>query len=434
MEKWIESLRNRFTDRRVAPPDGLWKDIQASLVERNIIECRSDSRKRVSFPVLLRRAVAVAACLAGVVWVGYLLIHNDNYDSYVADDSGKHYKSVGGSTLPSGVLRVKTVDSENNTVADYSRIVGESNAKQEILEQDNTAQFTGEDVIASRDTITNESETANDDNTESVVVKRRSSHDNQYGNANKRHEGKLFAASAKKNGGGVGQVSLSVYGSGMASLGSSSGASGVALMASNQYQGSIGSNIVNDEVMLLSTTYVDDDEPSEIKIRHRQPLKVGMAVRFDLGGRWGLDTGMNYSYHFSTMSSDDEFNGYHTEQKLHFVGLPLAVSYNVWGRKNLEVYLSAGGAVEFCVSGKSSTTRSMSDDNTQSYDQDLRDRRPQWSVNASAGLQYKINDILGVYLEPGVGYYFDNGSNVSTIYKEKPLNFNFTVGLRFMVR
>ena len=76
----------------------------------------------------------------------------------------------------------------------------------------------------------------------------------------------------------------------------------------------------------------------------------------------------------------------------------------------------------------------MSDDNTQSYDQDLRDRRPQWSVNASAGLQYKINDILGVYLEPGVGYYFDNGSNVSTIYKEKPLNFNFTVGLRFMVR
>ena len=238
----------------------------------------------------------------------------------------------------------------------------------------------------------------------------------------------------KKNGGGVGQVSLSVYGSGMASLGSSSGASGVALMASNQYQGSIGSNIVNDEVMLLSTTYVDDDEPSEIKIRHRQPLKVGMAVRFDLGGRWGLDTGMNYSYHSSTMSSDNEFNGYHTEQKLHFVGLPLAVSYNVWGRKNLEVYLSAGGAVEFCVSGKSSTTRSMSDDNTQSYDQDLRDRRPQWSVNASAGLQYKINDILGVYLEPGVGYYFDNGSNVSTIYKEKPLNFNFTVGLRFMVR
>ena len=69
-----------------------------------------------------------------------------------------------------------------------------------------------------------------------------------------------------------------------------------------------------------------------------------------------------------------------------------------------------------------------------SVDGDLRDRRPQWSVDASAGVQYNFSDSFGLYAEPGVGYYFDNGSNVKTIYKEKPFNFNLNVGFRLTVR
>ena len=57
--------------------------------------------------------------------------------------------------------------------------------------------------------------------------------------------------------------------------------------------------------------------------------------------------------------------------------------------------------------------------------------RLQWSVSGAVGFQYNFIDRLGVYVEPGVGYYFDDGSNVLTIYKDKPFNFNFQVGLRF---
>ena len=43
----------------------------------------------------------------------------------------------------------------------------------------------------------------------------------------------------------------------------------------------------------------------------------------------------------------------------------------------------------------------------------------------------KITEKLGIYAEPGVVYYFDDGSNVNTIRKEHPFNFNIQLGVRF---
>ena len=123
-----------------------------------------------------------------------------------------------------------------------------------------------------------------------------------------------------------------------------------------------------------------------------------------------------------------------TEQKLHFVGIPVAVSYDIWHTDFLEVYASAGGAAEFCVSGRSHTEYVEDGKVTDTANADVRDKRPQWSVGASAGVQYNVSNAIGVYVEPGVSYYFDNGSGVNTVYKDKPLNFNLNVGLRFTFR
>ena len=62
---------------------------------------------------------------------------------------------------------------------------------------------------------------------------------------------------------------------------------------------------------------------------------------------------------------------------------------------------------------------------------DVREKPWQYSVNAAAGMQLNLSSVVGLYVEPGVSYYFDNGSSVSNIYKEKPLNFNLEFGLRF---
>lgn len=58
----------------------------------------------------------------------------------------------------------------------------------------------------------------------------------------------------------------------------------------------------------------------------------------------------------------------------------------------------------------------------------------QWSVSAAAGVQVNFTKNIGLYAEPGVAYYFDDGSEVETIRKEHPFNFNLQVGLRFSIK
>ena len=54
----------------------------------------------------------------------------------------------------------------------------------------------------------------------------------------------------------------------------------------------------------------------------------------------------------------------------------------------------------------------------------------QWSVNAAAGAEYTFIPQLGVYLEPSLGYYFDDGTSLEHYYKEHPLAPSIEFGLR----
>ena len=47
------------------------------------------------------------------------------------------------------------------------------------------------------------------------------------------------------------------------------------------------------------------------------------------------------------------------------------------------------------------------------------------------GVQCRLVSRLSLYAEPGVCYYIDNHSSTDNIYKERPFNFNFNLGLRF---
>ena len=90
--------------------------------------------------------------------------------------------------------------------------------------------------------------------------------------------------------------------------------------------------------------------------------------------------------------------------------------------------------LEKCVSGSVKTTYTINGKNEKSQRRDLMVDELQFSVMASAGAQVNLSPLVGLYVEPGVGYWFDNGSAVQTIYGEQPLNFNLNLGLRFTLR
>lgn len=435
MEKqWIQSLRSRFADRKVTPPNGLWNDVQKSLSEKNVISY-GDKRARRAVSVLFRRFIVMAACFVGLFYISYIVFFNKSGSYlYVSD------KRLNGGKVLMGAV------GELLSEKKYSKISFNKNEKfilrdikndsiPECLYSDDEFDSIVVSLAGSDDNdaanIKNKYDSNKEYNT-SVVTRRVQYEDNKY---IKKSDEQMLASSDDILDGNS-NISFSFFGSGMAALGSSSGTGTAVIMASNLYQGSIGyDNQSGNEVMLLSTAYTKKDvEPSTIKVRHRQPIRLGMSIRVEFWKRLGLNTGLNYSCQSSTISSDEEYKSYNTDQKLHFVGLPLALNYNIFNFDNIELYASAGGAVEFCVSGKAHTDYFLPNGETLSIDNNVRDRRPQWSVNASVGVQYKVNSMVGIYLEPGLSYYFDNGSDISSIYKEKPLNFNLAFGLRLMLR
>jgi hypothetical protein len=87
----------------------------------------------------------------------------------------------------------------------------------------------------------------------------------------------------------------------------------------------------------------------------------------------------------------------------------------------LNVYATAGGQVDFCLKAKV-----ISNGTNIPYARD----RLQFSMQGALGLQYDIIPQLGIYAEPGVKYYFNNGSKVRNFFKDKPTNFNLQLGLR----
>ena len=155
------------------------------------------------------------------------------------------------------------------------------------------------------------------------------------------------------------------------------------------------------------------DEPVDAK--HRQPVSVGFSVRKNLGHGLSVESGLMYTYLYSDLYFGKGNNS--VEQKLHYLGIPLRVNWNFVDTRKFSVYLSAGGAIEKCVYGKFG-------DEKQTVDP------VQLSVLGALGAQYNLSRRWGLYVEPGISYYFDDGSKVQTIRKERPCSFTLQAGLR----
>ena len=173
--------------------------------------------------------------------------------------------------------------------------------------------------------------------------------------------------------------------------------------------------------------YVDGVVP----MKHKQPVRFGVSACYAVNERFGIESGLSYTYLSSSLSSSGEDYSYEVRQSLQYVGIPLNFKASLWKKRWMDLYLSAGGMAEKCVDGDTETDYTWKGRIKSSTHKDVREKPWQYSVNAAAGMQLNLSSVVGLYVEPGVSYYFDNGSSVSNIYKEKPLNFNLEFGLRF---
>ncbi|MDR1096653.1 MAG: outer membrane beta-barrel protein [Tannerella sp.] len=166
------------------------------------------------------------------------------------------------------------------------------------------------------------------------------------------------------------------------------------------------------------------------KVKHKAPLSAGLGVSYFLNDRWSLQSGVTYTFLRSEWNSD-HLTDSHAEYKqyLHFIGIPLSLSYKIAEWKRLQVYVSAGGMSEFNVAGKYKETR-FSENLEMTTSENLHMKRPMWSVNTRAGVSYPLWRFINVYGEAGASYYFDNKSGIETIRSDKPFNVSLQAGIR----
>ena len=166
------------------------------------------------------------------------------------------------------------------------------------------------------------------------------------------------------------------------------------------------------------------------RVRHRLPVHAGASIAYRINDRVSVETGIAYSYLSGDIHEGSDSYYFAGEQSLHYVGIPVGVRVRAMSWKNFDIYVGAGFEADKCVSGTLKKSYVINGQTRDDGHESISIRPLQWSVNAGAGVQYNISSMVGIYAEPGLSYYFDNGSNIETIYSEKPLNFNLNIGLR----
>ena len=174
--------------------------------------------------------------------------------------------------------------------------------------------------------------------------------------------------------------------------------------------------------------------PAVTHERHHRPIKIGVSVAFALSRRWSLQTGLTYSRLNSTFEHESPTALRHTNQQLHYVGIPVSASYSMWQGHGINVYVKGGAAIEKLVKGKATTTQTYGPTTYEPKTETIKENRPVMSTHAAAGVEYAPIKGLSIFAEPGAELYFNNGSGLRSSYTDKPLNFNLNIGLRFSVK
>ena len=199
------------------------------------------------------------------------------------------------------------------------------------------------------------------------------------------------------------------------------------LLASNNsaytdrlYHQSAKIGIVDEAYAQINYNYRENDATSytvtEHLSKHRLPIRFGLSLHYQFRPRLAFMSGISYTRLYSEFSFP-LYGNISYSQRLHYIGVPLGVAWQLWAANRFSVYLAGGAMVEKCVS--------------VSIDGDYTGKKPwQWSVNGAVGAEYAFTSLLGAYLEPSLGYYFSDGTQLEHYYKEHPLAPSIEFGLR----
>lgn len=162
---------------------------------------------------------------------------------------------------------------------------------------------------------------------------------------------------------------------------------------------------------------------------HDKPIILGLAVNKSIGKHWSLETGLQYSYLKSYFTLGTGNYRVDKEQKLHYIGIPVKLSYQFMAYKRLSAYGSAGASIQIPLSGKTYADYVVG--GKSGYTTDWKTTPSiQWTVNTNIGIQYQFAPKLTLFVEPTLNWYIPNGSEVKNTWTERPFTLTVPFGIR----
>lgn len=428
---WKEDIHDRLGNFETDAPDGLWEAIHQRMAQTQPAQAEKRPAPFVLQPALRRTACAAAACLALIV--GYQYFADGGKETL----SGVKVAQGGVADIPTNRYVAK------NAVAPAATVYAQTQNSPAVLQSNGRVEQTA-DAIA-QPTQNNESaqiSTSQHHNTttpQPLNISTSQPHNPstpQHLNTSTSHPHNpstslLAYTPADRHGSHRTAPSQrwTLSTSAMTGMGASSVTNSTAT-----YVEAVGP----DDVMwadnpLLGIGIFNQGKSVKTEYKHRLPVRVGLNVAYRLTDRLSVESGVSYTRLSSDMKDGTKDNYSSGSQKLDYIGVPLNVKYSAFAYRRLSLYASAGLLTEKCVSGKATHEYVISGEKKKRETEDVAAKPWQLSVNAALGAQFDVLRNVGVYVEPGVSYYFDDRSPLSTIYKEKPLNFNLNLGVRYTI-
>lgn len=419
---WQKDIHDRLGSYEKDAPEGLWEGISRRMPKLNDGGMLTDKPQRTA-KFRMWRVAGVAAAASVALVIGYNLLGNDVQDNInIPTNTTKHPNMLASNKKPlgnepTGVCADQATHSADDLLSEQPTLYNAS---------------TEQPTLASASTETNvkeigsKEENSKEENkqTETKLAKREDSYVLPH---NPDNNLLAFNDMTGRRGDEDAPSRWSVSTGAMGGL----GASGTTTAYGDYLVLSCPGGADTKDSPMLDMSSVNRDVEQKTEYEHHLPIRIGLSVAYALTDRLSISSGLTYTRLSSDIKDASRESKYIGEQRLHYVGIPVNVSYKVASFRWLGLYGTAGVLAEKCVSG--TTDEGYVENNTMKYTNthDISSKPLQISVNAGVGIQFDFIDNVGIYAEPGLSYYFDDGSALQTIYKEKPLNFNLNVGVRF---
>ena len=425
--QWLDILKEKVNSYEGEKPAASWEDMRARMLAAGgSVTDSPDSQKDNIFTAsrlhnTRRWWAAAAACLAALVAGGILLNHKQDAvipaesiagaeekievvtdgqaaaPSDLLAEAGEETARAAGAHSDAGKAMSAAASSQatGNTPVEISSdaVPGQSDAAETLGSEDSGQEMTAEDKA---DTAADDAAGNQQGKTDAVQNASTPRQTSQY----------AFAEPQKKHSSGRFSVGVN---------------------------GQFGNGDANNNNMAYSYTQhgpagYSKDSPygsmtfamavARTEYHYAAPISFGVSFRYDMPSGIYAESGLRFTQYLTTVTPSG------AKQALLYAGVPVGLGYNLFSTDNIGVYASGYYMPAKCIAGRESTNYPTNSTN--------RDDIPlQHSAGISAGADYTVWNMISIYAEPTLSYYFKSENAPVTIFTENPFYFTLNVGARF---